>query len=366
MKTYKILAINPGSASVKIALYENNKLIYEESIKNTMSELTDVHDLNSTIPSKINSILLSLEKHNIALESIDAFCGRAGGLTSLKGGVYTINDKVLEHARIGYSLKHASNLGVQIAYQLAQKNNKPSYTVNPVTVDELQDISRITGIKGIYKKCIFHSLNQKEVAYQYAKSTNKKYEDLNLIVVHLGSGITIGAHKKGKVVDVNNALEGDGPFTTNRTGSVTATNLIDLCFSGKYTKDELYNLVTKSGGLISLLGTNDIREVVSLIENGNEYAKLVLDAMIYQIGKQVGAMSINFGKNLDGIILTGAIAYSEYFISRLKKYIEFLGNVTVIPGEKEMQALVNGTLRVLNNEEKALTYTGIPVELKYE
>lgn len=366
MKIYRILAINPGSASVKIALYENDNLVYEESIKNTMSELTDVHDLNSTIPSKIDSILLSLKNHNIALESIDAFCGRAGGLTSLKGGVYTINDKILEHARTGYSMKHASNLGVQIAYELAQKNSKPSYTINPVTVDELQDISRITGIKGIYKKCIFHALNQKEVAYQYAKSINKKYEDLNLIVVHLGSGITIGAHKKGQVVDVNNALEGDGAFTTNRTGSVTATNLIDLCFSGKYTKDELYNLVTKSGGLISLLGTNDIREVVSMIEKGNEYAKLVLDAMIYQIGKQVGAMSINFGKNLDGIILTGAIAYSDYFISRLKNYIEFLGKVIVIPGEKEMQALANGTLRVLNNDEKPLTYTGIPVKFKYE
>ena len=230
----------------------------------------------------------------------------------------------------------------------------------------MQDVSRITGIKGIYKKCIFHALNQKEVAYQYAKSINKKYEDLNLIVVHLGSGITIGAHKKGKVVDVNNALDGDGAFTTNRTGSVTATNLIDLCFSGKYTKNELYNLVTKSGGLISLLGTNDIREVVSMIETGNEYAKLVLDAMIYQIGKQVGAMSINFGKDLDGIILTGAIAYSDYFVSRLKNYIDFLSEVIVIPGEKEMQALVNGTLRVLNNEEKALTYTGIPVKFRFD
>ena len=362
MNKIKILAINPGSASVKIALYENKAIVFEESIENSMSELTDNNDLNSTIPAKIEGILTCLEKHHIPLESIDAFCGRAGGLVSLQGGVYAINEKMLEHAKIGYSMKHASNLGVQIAYQLAQKNNKPSFTVNPVTVDELQDVARITGIKGIYKKCIFHALNQKEVAYQYAESINKEYDSLNLIVVHLGSGITIGAHKKGKVIDVNNALDGDGSFSTNRAGSIAGTNLIDLCFSGDYTKDELYNLITKKGGLISLLGTNDIRAVLKMIQNGNEHAKLVLDSMIYQIAKQVGAVSVNFAGNIDSIILTGAIANSEYFVSNLEKYISFLGKVTVIPGEKEMQALANGALRALTNKEKILDYTGIPVE----
>ncbi len=244
---------------------------------------------------------------------------------------------------------------------MAQRNYKPSFTVNPVTVDELQDVSRLTGIKGINRESIFHALNQKEVAYQYAKSINKKYEDLNLIVVHLGSGITVGAHKKGKVVDVNNALNGDGPFTTNRAGSITATNLIDLCFSGKYSKNELYNIITKKGGLMSHLGTNDVKKVLKMIQNGDKYAKLVLDTMIYQIAKQIGSMSINFTGKLDAIILTGAIANSDYFISILKNYISFLGKIIIVPGEKEMEALVNGTLRVLNHEESALNYTGIPV-----
>ena len=339
MKKLKILAINPGSDSVKIALYEDYNLIFQETVKNSMFELTSNQNLNSIIPEKTQKILEVLKKHNIPLDTIDAFCGRAGGLTSLEGGIYVINDKILEHARCGFSLVHYSNLGVQIAYNLAQINNKPSFTVNPVTVDELQEVSRITGIKGIYRESIFHALNQKEIAYQYAKSINKKYEDLNLIIVHLGSGITVGVHKKGKVVDVNNALNGDGPFTTNRAGSVVATNLIDLCFSGKYSKEDLYNLITKKGGLISHLGTNDVREVIQMIENGNKYAEIVLNAMIYQIAKQIGGMSINFGGNIDGIILTGAIAKSDYFISILKKYISFLGKIIVIPGEKEMEAL---------------------------
>ena len=239
MKSFKILAINPGSDSVKIALYEDYNLIFQETVKNSMSELLSNQNLNSTIPEKTQKILEVLKKNNISLSTIDAFCGRAGGLTSLAGGIYVINEKILEHARCGFSLMHYSNLGVQIAYNLAQINNKPSFTVNPVTVDEFQEVSRLTGIKGIYRESIFHALNQKEIAYQYAESINKKYEDLNLIVVHLGSGITVGVHKKGKVVDVNNALNGDGPFTTNRAGSVVATNLIDLCFSGKYSKEDL-------------------------------------------------------------------------------------------------------------------------------
>lgn len=227
MKSFKILAINPGSDSVKIALYEDYTLIFQETVKNSISELLGNQNLNSTIPEKTQKILEVLQKYNIPLSTIDAFCGRAGGLTSLEGGIYEINKKILKHARCGFSLIHYSNLGVQIAYNLAQINKKPSFTVNPVTVDELQEISRITGIKGIYRESIFHALNQKEFAYQYAKSINKKYSDLNLIVVHLGSGITVGVHNKGKVIDVNNALNGDGPFTNNRSGSVVATNLIE-------------------------------------------------------------------------------------------------------------------------------------------
>lgn len=363
MNTYKILSINPGAGSTKVALYENENPIFQESIYHDAEELKKFNEISDELPYRTKQVLDSLEKHNIPLESIDAFSGRGGGLVSIKGGVYKVNEKLLEHAKIGYTMKHQSNLGVQIAYNLAQLNGKQAYTVNPVTVDELQDISRITGIKGVYRSTIFHALNQKEVAHQYAQSINKKYDELNLIVVHLGSGITVGAHKQGKVIDVNNALNGEGAFTTNRTGYVDTLTLMNMCFSGKYTKKDIYDIVTKKGGLTSLLGTNDVLKVLDMINNGDENAKTVFEAMIYQIAKQIGSYSVNFNGNLDAIILTGAIAKSEYFVNHLKNYISFLGKVIVDPGEKEMEALSNGVLRALRGEEEILEYTGEPIGL---
>lgn len=363
MSIYKILSINPGASSTKVALFENEKSIFQETIYHNPEELKQFKEISDELPYRTNQVLDTLKKHNILLETIDAFSGRAGGLVPIKGGVYKVNDKLLNHAKTGLTMKHQSNLGVQIAHNLAKINNKQAYTVNPVTVDELQDISRITGIKGVYRTTIFHALNQKEVAHQYAESINKKYDELNLIVVHLGSGITIGAHKQGKVIDVNNALNGEGPFTTNRTGYVDTLTLMNMCFSGKYSKNDIYDIITKKGGLTSILGTNDILKVIEMIDNGNEEAKLVLESMIYQIAKQIGSYSVNYNGNIDAIILTGAIANSDYFVSHLKQYISFLGKVIVIPGEKEMEALSNGVLRALNGEEEILEYTGEPIGL---
>lgn len=363
MEKYRILSINPGSGSTKIALYDNEEMVFQESIYHDENDLKKFTEITDELPYRTEKVLETLKKHKISLDSITAFSGRAGGLVSIKGGVYKVNDKMLEHAKMGYTMKHQSNLGVQIAYNLAKVNGKQAYTVNPVTVDELQDVSRITGIKGVHRSTIFHALNQKEVAYQYAKSIGKRYDELNLIVVHLGSGITIGAHKLGKVVDVNNALNGEGPFTTSRTGSINTLTLMNMCFSGKYTKNDIYDIVTKKGGLTSLLGTNDIKKIVKRIEDGDEEAKLVLDAMIYQIAKQIGSYSVNFRGNIDAIILTGAIANSEYFTSILKEYIEFLGKVIIIPGEKEMEALSNGVLRTIRGEEEVLEYTGEPISM---
>lgn len=363
MKKYRILSINPGAGSTKVALFDDEELVFQENIYHDTEELKKFETLSDELPYRAENVLAVIKKHNIDLSTIDAFSGRAGGLVSLKGGVYAVNDKLLEHAKVGYTMKHQSNLGVQIAYNLAKINNKKAFTVNPVTVDELQDISRITGLKGVYRSTIFHALNQKEVAYQYAKSINKKYNELDLIVVHLGSGITIGAHKHGKVIDVNNALNGEGPFTTNRTGSMDTLTLMNMCFSGKYTKDEVYSIITKKGGLLSQLGTNDVRKVIEMIENGDKNAELVLEAMIYQIAKQVGAVSVNFGGKIDAIILTGAMAYSDYFVDHMKKYIEFLGKIVVKPGEEEMSALSNGVLRALKGEEEILEYSGEPIGL---
>lgn len=361
MGKYRILAINPGSTSTKIGLFDDAEMIFKENLTHQAENLKEFKTISEQLPYRTEMVLDALKKYNIELDSIDAFAGRGGGLVSVKGGTYNINKLLLEHAEIGYTMKHASVLGAQIAYKLAQKNNKKSFVINPVTVDEKQEVARITGIKGIYNDSIFHALNQKEVAYKYARTINKKYEDLNLIVVHLGGGISIGAHKNGRVIDVNNALNGDGPLAPTRSGKIPAVDLIEMCYSGQFTKNQMKDKITKTGGLVSLLGTSDAREVKEMIKNGDTFAKLVYDAMIYQIAKSIGAYSVSLKGKIDAIILTGGMAYDEELVESLKDYVSYLGKIIVIPGEEEMEALANGALRVLRGEEQALEYNGVPV-----
>ena len=361
MDKYRILTINPGSTSTKIALFDDEELIFKESLSHEAEKLAEFKDISDQLQYRTDMVLDALKNNNIELDTIDAFSGRGGGLVSMQGGTYEINDLLLEHAKIGYTMKHASVLGAQIAYNLAKINNKKSFVVNPVTVDEKEEISRITGIKGIYNESIFHALNQKEVAYKYAKSINKKYEDLNLIVVHLGGGISIGAHKNGRIIDVNNALNGDGPFAPTRSGSIPAVDLIEMCYSGKYTKEEMKEKITKNGGLVSLLGTSDVREVKQMIEEGNEFAKLVYDAMIYNVAKAIGTYSVSLKGKVDAIILTGGIAHNKDLVDTIEEYVSFIGKVIAVPGEEEMEALSNGALRVLRGEENGMIYTGKPV-----
>lgn len=358
---YRVLTINPGSTSTKIALFDEDKLIFKENLTHEAEKLAEFKEISDQLPYRTEMVLEALKNNNIKLESIDGFSGRGGGLVSMKGGTYAINDLLLKHASICYTMKHASVLGAQIAYNLAKVNGKKSFVVNPVTVDEKEEISRITGIKGIYNESIFHALNQKEVAYKYAKSIGKKYEDLNLIVAHLGGGISVGAHKKGKIIDVNNGLNGDGPFAPTRSGSIPAVDLIEMCYSGKYTKEEMKEIITKNGGLVSLLGTSDVREVKKMIEEGNEFAKLVYEAMIYNVAKAIGTYSVPLKGKVDAIILTGGIAHNNDLVDMIKDHVSFIGKVVVMPGEEEMEALANGALRVLRGEEEALIYTGIPV-----
>ena len=357
MKKYRVLTINPGSTSTKIALFDNEELIFKENLTHEAEQLAKFKETSDQLPYRTEMIMEALAKHDIALDTIDAFSGKGGGLLPVKGGTYNINELLLEHATIGYTMKHASTLGAQIAHNLAKVNNKKAFVVNPVSVDEKDEITRITGIKGVYNESTFHALNQKEVAYKYAKSINRKYQDLNLIVVHLGGGISVGAHRKGRVVDVNNALNGDGPFAPTRSGSIPAISLVEMCYSGKYTEKEMRDLITKEGGLVSLLGTSDAREVQEMINNGDKFAKLVYDAMIYQVAKAVGAYSIPLRGQIDAIILTGGIANDKYLVKTLEGYISFLGEIVVMPGEEEMEALANGALRVLRGEEEALEYT---------
>ncbi|MBC7194519.1 MAG: butyrate kinase, partial [Caldisericia bacterium] len=287
---------------------------------------------------------------------ISCIVGRGGLIKPVESGTYIINEKMIEDLKEAKRGEHASNLGAIIAYEIAKELKIPAYIVDPVVVDEMDDVARISGLKGIERKSIFHALNQKAVARRAAKDLGKKYEDVNLIVVHLGGGISVGAHRKGRVVDVNNALNGDGPFAPERAGGLPTQDLVDLCFSGKYTFDEMKKKLAGEGGLVSHLGTNDAREVEKRIENGDSYARLVYEAMAYQVSRTIGEMAAVLKGEIDAIVITGGIAYSKMLVDWIRERVSFLGKILVYPGEDEMEALALGALRVLRKEEEPKIY----------
>lgn len=359
--SYKILAINPGSTSTKIGLFQNEECLFKTTIEHTKEELAPFKDISDQKDFRLNVLIQVLEKNNVDINTIDAFTGRGGGLVSCPGGTYLINDKLYEHASTMFTVKHPATLGATIAYELGQKYSKPAFCVNPPDVDEFKVEARITGIKDLYRESRVHALNQKEIANRYANKIGKNYKDLNLIVCHLGGGISIAAHNHGKMIDSNDNVNGDGPMTPNRSGFIPAKPLIKMCYSGKYSEKELNALINKNGGLMSWLGTDDVREVKKLIDKGNTKAKILYDAMIYQIAKQIGAMYVALKCNCSAIILTGGIANEEYLVKTLKKYIGKLSKIVVMPGEFELEALSSGALRVLQNLETPKSYTGIPI-----
>ena len=277
-------------------------------------------------------------------------------LRPIPGGTYEVTDKLLEDLKFGVSGQHASNLGGILAHEIAKEVGIKSFIVDPVVVDELQDIARISGMPELPRRSIFHALNQKAVAKRYAKENNKKYDELNLVVVHMGGGVSVAAHKNGQVIDVNNTLDGDGPFSPERAGSVPVGDLVKLCFSRKYTESEVYSKIVGKGGYVAYLNTNDVRDVLKAIEEGDNHAKLIFDAFIYQISKAIGEMSVVLKGKVDTIILTGGIAYSPVVINAIKENVNWISNLTVYPGEDELLALAQGAIRVLDEEEEAREY----------
>lgn len=359
--SYKILAINPGSTSTKIGLFENENCLFKTTINHSPEELAPFKEISDQKEFRLNVIIEILKQNNIDITEIDAFSGRGGGLVSCPGGTYKINEKLYEHASTCYTVKHPATLGATLAYELGKKYNKPSFCANPPDVDELKIEARITGIKDLYRESRVHALNQKEIANRYATKIGKKYTDLNLIIAHLGGGISIAAHNHGKMIDSNDNVNGDGPMTPNRSGFIPAKPLIKMCYSGKYTEKEMNALINKKGGLLAWLGTDDVREVKKMIEAGNEKAKILYNAMIYQIAKQIGAMYVALKCNCSAIIITGGIANDDYLIKNLKKYLGKLSKIVVMSGEFELEALASAALRVLNNKEVPKIYTGEPV-----
>lgn len=351
-----ILVINPGSTSTKIAVYCDETIVIERKISHTPEEILQYPSIIAQYDFRKQLIIDCLNDHNFDLKKLDAVCGRGGMLRPLQSGTYLVNQKMIEDLSEGKYGQHASNLGAVIASKIAEELNIPAFIVDPVAVDEMEDIARISGMPLIERRSVFHALNHKAIARQVAKDLGRRYEELNLVVVHLGGGISVAAHRMGRVIDVNDALEGDGPMSPERSGTVPLGPLYKMCFSGKYTLDEIKRMNYGKGGLVAYLGTNDAREVVKRIEAGDHYAKLVYDAMIYQIAKEVGACSTVLKGDLDYIVLTGGLAYENYLVSQLTERIKFIAEVLVYPGENELLSLAQGALRVLNNEESAKIY----------
>lgn len=354
--SYKLLIINPGSTSTKIGVYEDENQILEETLRHSSEEIGKYGNIYSQLNFRKEVILKVLEDKNFDIKTLDAIVGRGGLLKPIEGGTYKVNDKMLNDLKVGFQGQHASNLGGILANEIAKPLNIPSFIVDPVVVDELDEVARVSGLPEIERKSIFHALNQKAVAKRYAKENGKNYNEINVIVAHMGGGVSVGAHRNGKIVDVNNALDGDGPFSPERTGGLPAGDLAKLCFSGKYTLEEMKKKLNGKGGFVAYLNTNNAMEVEKAVEKGDKKAKLIQDAMAYQVAKEIGKCAAVLCGKVDAIILTGGIAYGKPTVNYIKDRVSFIAPIVVYPGEDELLALTQGGLRVLKGEEEAKEY----------
>jgi butyrate kinase len=357
MEEFKILAINPGSTSTKIAVYRNAKSVFLKTIRHNSEELVRFARITDQFGFRKDIILKELLEAGLDINKISAVVGRGGLIKPIESGVYFVNERMKDDLRNAIRGEHASNLGALIADDIA--NSLPSakaYIADPVVVDEMQPVARISGHPKFERVSIFHALNQKAISKQYAKSLDKKYEELSLIVAHLGGGISVGAHYMGRVIDVNNALDGEGPFSPERAGTVPAGQLAKLCFSGEISYEEVKKILTGQGGLVAHAGTNDAYEIEMKAKSGDKKAQLLQDAMSYNIAKNIGQMAAVLKGRVDGIILTGGIAHNPYLVEYVKEMVGFIAPVAVYPGEDEMQALALNGLSVLRGDVLPLEY----------
>lgn len=355
-EVYRILTINPGSTSTKIAIFDNEKPIMETTLRHQTEEINKYEKISDQYEFRKQVILETLHENGINISKLSAVVGRGGLLKPIQGGTYSVSDQMLEDLKVGVLGEHASNLGGILANEIAKQLNIPAFIVDPVVVDELDAVARVSGMPEIDRISIFHALNQKAVARRAASELGKTYEEGNFVVAHLGGGVSVGAHKNGKVVDVNNALDGEGPFSPERSGGLPVGDMVKMCFSGKYSLEEIKKKIKGKGGLVAYLETNDAREVGKMIEAGDQKAALIYQAMAYQVAKEIGSCAAVLKGEVDAIVLTGGIAYDETFIKWITERVAFIAKVLVYPGEEEMVALAEGGLRVLRGEEEAKQY----------
>ncbi|BDU86462.1 butyrate kinase [Clostridium perfringens] len=353
---YKLLIINPGSTSTKIGVYEGEKEILEETLRHSAEEILKYDTIFDQLDFRKEVILKVLKEKGIDINELDAVVGRGGMLKPIEGGTYEVNDAMVEDLKIGVQGPHASNLGGILSNEIAKEIGKRAFIVDPVVVDEMEEVARLSGVPELPRKSKFHALNQKAVAKRYAKEHNTSYEDVNLIVVHMGGGVSVGAHRKGRVIDVNNALDGDGPFSPERAGGVPSGELLEMCFSGKYSKEEVYKKLVGKGGFVAYANTNDARDLIKLSQEGDEKGSLIFDAFIYQIAKEIGSMAVVLDGEVDAIVLTGGIAYSDYVTNAINKKVKWIAPMVVYGGEDELLALAQGAIRVLDGVEEAKIY----------
>ncbi|PKM96256.1 MAG: butyrate kinase [Firmicutes bacterium HGW-Firmicutes-1] len=354
--SHHILTINPGSTSTKIGVYRDEELILEETLRHSSTEIGVYACIYDQLEFRREVVLDALRQKNYDIHSLDAVVGRGGLLKPVESGTYQVNDTMLQDLKVGVQGQHASNLGGIIAHEIAKPLNIPAYIVDPVSVDELDEVAKITGIPVIRRRSIFHALNQKAIGRKYAKDSNKEYCNLNLIVAHMGGGITVGAHKQGKVVEVNNGLDGEGPFSPERSGKLPVRDIMQMCFSGTYTLDKMNKLLTGQGGYVAYFQTNNTGEICKAAAEGDQKAQLIQNAMAYGIAQEIGKCATVFSGKVEAILLTGGIAYNESIINAIKERVSFIAPVFVYPGEDELLALTQGGLRVLNGEEAVKLY----------
>lgn len=354
---HRILAINPGSTSTKFAVYFDEKCVLNKTIRHSMDELLSYKNVVDQFDFRKGFIIDALMEEGIEVDSIKFVIGRGGLTYPLESGVYRVNNQMIKHAREGILGQHASNLGPLLADFIAlQIPNAQAFIADPVVTDEMDEVARIAGHPNFERLSIFHALNQKATARLHARKTGEKYEALNLIVAHLGGGISVGAHKKGRVVDVNNAFDGEGPFSPERAGTLPVGQLITVCFNRKHSEDQIRRMVVGEGGYVGYLGTNSAKEVQEMADAGDKKAQLIQESLFYQVSKLIGEMAVVLEGKVDGILLTGGLAYNKELEKYIKKKAGFIAPIFTYPGEDELEALAMNALRVARNEVEVKEY----------
>jgi len=355
---YKILVINPGSTSTKIALFDDETALFMETVRHSQDVISAFENVQAQLDFRTAEVERALAERGVAFESIDAYVGRGGGLLPVEGGIYFVDDFLVSHAAQGMSGQHPAQLASQICKRYADKYKKPAFVVNPPDTDEFIPVSRVTGLRGVERESHVHALNQKEIALRFCAERGLKYAESDLVICHLGGGISVTAHRHGRMIDSNDVIGGSGPFSPNRAGDLPYVKVLDLAYSGEFTKRELIARLNKDGGLADLVGTTDVRDLIALADGGDDYAQLVFDAMVYNIAKHVGAMAVALQGKVDAILITGGIANEMRVINKLTDYVAWIAEVAVMAGEFEQEALAAGALRAMRGDELAKRYTG--------